>query len=243
MKILILCTLITITTGLFIYSVTTLLYFYVQKGIKKEYFRSTKAYAIVFGTLGALAGFVTGYMTQNNMTATILLALGFGFICYPVPYALEQMQLKSFKKNLLFMSYYFEIAVKHNLPLDRVILLIADTIDNRKQRKLVQNMAAVYKQTKNIDESFKAFEHINIPELELLKSVLKEYERFGQQGILAIQTFSNIQQQNCVYDMTVKEKTVDYIIMGAGILVLFGAILCLIEPLFSNLLQNLSTLF
>lgn len=243
MKIFILCILIIIAISLFMYSLVSLVYYYFQIGIKKEIVQQTKIYAVLFGLLGAISGFVTGYMTQNNTIATILFSLGFAFIFYPVPYIIEQQKLKSFKKNLLFMSYYFEIAAKHNLPLDKILLLIADTVEHRKQQKLVKDMAALYKQTKDIDESFKLLRHLNIPEIEFLRNALKEYERFGQQGIIAIQTFSNMQQQNRVYDMTVKEKTVDYVIMGAGILVLFGAMLCLIEPLFSNLLQNLSTLF
>lgn len=212
---------------------------------KKEVIRytTTRTYMILSGIAGTICGLVYGYIAKASVISTVLLGVGMCLIAFPVPLLIEQTQLKSLRRNLLFMSYLFEIAAKHNLPLDKTLLLIAEGIDTPKQRKLVQNIAAVYKQTKDLNETFKPFLSLKIPEAELLKIALEEFERFGQQGIVAIETFSSLQHQNKIYDLTVKEKTVDYIVLGSSILILFGSILAIFDPLFSNLLNTLPNLF
>lgn len=204
---------------------------------------TTRTYMILFGIAGVVSGLVYGYMLQSSLVSTLLLASGMCLIFAPIPVLIEQIQLKTLKRNLLFMSYLFEIAAKHNLPLDKTLLLIAEGIDSPKQKKLIQDIAAIYKQTKDLDEAFKPLLDLKIPEAELLKIALKEFERFGQQGIVAIETFSELQHQNKIYDMTVKEKTVDYIVLGSSILILFGCVLAIFDPLFSNLLNTLPNLF
>ncbi|WAM33311.1 hypothetical protein [Caldicellulosiruptor morganii] len=233
-----------IAVAVCLYALGSLILFATSKP-RKETLRhtNTKTYVVLFGTAAAICGILYGYAIKASVLSTLLLGIGMCLIFAPVPILIEQMQLKALKRNLLFMSYLFEIAAKHNLPLDKTLLLIAEGIDIPKQKKLIQNVAAIYKQTKSLDEAFKPLLVLKITEIELLKVALAEFERFGQQGIVAIETFSNLQHQNKIYDLTIKEKTVDYIVLGSSILILFGAILAIFDPLFSNLLNTLPNLF
>lgn len=213
----------------------------IKVNIEEKKKNKDKKYTASFGILGAIIGFLFGYSMSGQILESIVFSLGFILIFAPLPVAIEQQRSKSIKKSFLFMSYLFETGLKFNLGIDKILILISESVDNKKQKQIIQTAGALYKQTKDLEETFLYLqEKLKIKELELLKNSIKEYEAFGRGSLVAIETFTKTQNQQKIYDLTKKKESVSYIILFVAIFILFGAIAVYFTPLFKNLIDTLS---
>ncbi|MEZ0536000.1 hypothetical protein ACAG39_01985 [Caldicellulosiruptoraceae bacterium PP1] len=205
--------------------------------------KKTNIIKILLAIIGFILGSIIGYYWTGTYIG-IAGGFGFGILMYKLPEEFKKNRLNKISYQLSSIVTLFEVGIKTNVPIEKIFEASGEMFKDEKIKMIFKRAGAIYLKTKDIEEAFYELEkEIPISDIKLLKNSLKEIDKMGTSGIIALETFSKMQAVKSAENLIKKKESVTSLVTVAIAVILFGAMFVYFFPIYNSIMENMSVFF
>lgn len=221
----------------------------VVKSIQKKIVKSEKTgdftkYKKPLAVLGFCLGSLMAVLMHYPMHFVVLGGIGFALLFHELPDEIKKRRNKRFAEYIINLTVLFETGLKTNVPLENVFEICAEQLNDKRLKVLFKQAGAVYMKTRSIESAFAELEkELDIPELGMLKMVLLEVEQMGQSGLVALESFSRLQETRAYELLSRRRDSANTLTTVAIACVLITSMLVYYAPIYRVVMKNIVEFF